>query len=61
MVVVPLATLNGPTMILGITSLQRESPPVGELVCGWQAAGLLKPLPSPILATIEKRLVRIGK
>lgn len=47
-------------ILMAVTSLQRESPPVGELsVRGWQAAGLLKPSAiKPILATIEKRLVR---
>ena len=47
-------------ILMAITSLQRESPPVGELsVHGWQAAGLLKPSAiKPILTTIEKCLVR---
>ena len=47
-------------ILMAVTSLQRESPPVGELsVRGWQAAGLLKPSAiKPILTTIEKRLVR---
>ena len=47
-------------ILMAVTSMQRESPPVGELsVRGWQAAGLLKPSAiKPILTTIEKRLVR---
>ena len=42
-------------ILMAITSLQRESPPVGELsVRGWQAAGLLKPSAiKPILTTLK--------
>lgn len=47
-------------ILMAVTSMRRDSPPVGELsVRGWQAAGLLKPSAiKPILTTIEKRLVR---